>query len=140
MSDVIRAYEGVVIINPDASEEVQKELFRKNKSIIENCKGAVNSLDTWGRRKLGNPIKKINYANYFYTTFTANNEAVAELERTMRINDSVLRFSHMKVKDGVDVNKHYENFKEVVAASIRRQKEAEEKAKKRNERNASRKK
>ncbi|MGE0763200.1 MAG: 30S ribosomal protein S6, partial [Bdellovibrionales bacterium] len=46
----IRKYEGVVIMHPDASEDEQKALFRKNAEIIKSFKGEMNHLDTWGRR------------------------------------------------------------------------------------------
>lgn len=134
MQEITRPYEGVIIVDGDATEKTQKALFRKNKKIIEDYSGTVNSLDTWGKRKLGNPIKKKNQAFYFYTTFSANNEAVAELERTMRINDNVLRFMHMRLKDGTDLKQHLEKFKETIAAAHAKEKEFEMKEKKRKER------
>ena len=42
----LRPYEGVVIVNADASEEDQKALFRRNKAIIEEqFGGQVNHLE-----------------------------------------------------------------------------------------------
>lgn len=133
-TEVIRPYEGIVIVHPDATEEDQKNLFRKNSQIIKDHKGDVNSLETWGSRHLGNPIKKIKKATYFHTTFTANNETVAELERTMRINDKVLRYMHIRLEDGTDLNKYMETFKEQIAASVQRLKEQEQKFQKKTER------
>ena len=123
-----RPYEGVIIMHPDTGLELQKELFKKNKKIIEEHKGNVHSVDTWGKRLLGNPINKIPRGIYFHTTFTADNKAVAELERTMRINDKVMRFVHTRLEDDTDLNKFLENFKAELAAGQAREREREAKA------------
>lgn len=125
--DVLRPYEVVVIMHPDATVEEQKELFRKNKAIIESFKGKTNSLDTWGKRNLANPIGKMRKAIYFYQTFEAIPSAVAELERTMRINDKVIRFMHTKLDPRLPLSKHLEIFKKGLQESAQREKDKEAK-------------
>lgn len=123
----LRPYEGVIIMHPDASEEDQKALFRRNKSIIEEFAGEVKHLDTWGKRTLANPIEGMKKAIYFHTTFQAKPEAIAELERTMRINDHVIRFMHTRLEEGTDLTAHLENFKKALADSAAREREREAK-------------
>ncbi len=123
----LRPYEGVIMMHADSSEDEQKALFRRNKSIIENFAGEVKHLDTWGKRTLANPIDGMKKAIYFHTTFQAKPEAVAELERTMRINDRVVRFMHARLEDGTDLNTHLENFKKALAESAAREREREAK-------------
>lgn len=125
-----KSYEAVVIMHPEATEDEQKDLFRKNKAIIEGFKGEVSTVETWGKRTLSNPIEKNKLGNYFYTTFKAAPEVILELERTMKINDKVLRFLNVKLEDNADLKKHVETFHEVLAESERRRKEFEEKASK----------
>lgn len=120
-----RKYEVVVIMHPDASEEDQKALFKKNQDIIKSFKGEVNHLDTWGKRKLGNPVARITRGNYFHLTFEANGEVVAELERTMRINDKVLRFQHTRLDDRISLTKFVEKFKEALVETANRERERE---------------
>jgi len=122
---VLRKYELVVIMHPDASEEEQKALFRRNREIIQSFQGTINHLDTWGKRKLGNPIARITRGNYFHMTFEANGDAVAELERTMRINDRVLRFQHTRLDDRVSLTKFMEKFKEALVETANRERERE---------------
>lgn len=124
-SKVRRKYEVVVIMHPDASEEDQKSLFKRNTEIIKNFSGEVNHLDTWGKRKLGNPVNKITRGNYFHMTFEASGEAIAELERTMRINDKVLRFQHTRLDDRVSLTKFVEKFKEALVETANRERERE---------------
>lgn len=121
----IRKYEAVVIMHPDASEEEQKQLFRKNAEIIKGFAGSVNHLDTWGKRKLANPIQKITRGTYFHMTFEAQGLAIAELERTMRINDRVLRFQHTRLDDRASLSKYMENFKDALAEAAQRERERE---------------
>lgn len=124
----LRPYEAVILVHPDASEEEQKTLFRKNKAIIEEqFGGSVKNLDTWGKRSLANPIEKLKKAIYFHTTFEANPQTIAELERTMRINDRVLRFMHTKLEEGTDLNAFLENFKKALSESAAREREREAK-------------
>lgn len=125
-----RSYEAVVIMHPEATEDEQKDLFKKNKAIIESYKGEVACVETWGKRSLTNPIEKNKLGNYFYTTFKAAPEVILELERTMKINDKVLRFLNVKLEDGTDLKKHVEKFHETLAESEKKRKEFEEKASK----------
>jgi small subunit ribosomal protein S6 len=122
-----RHYEAVVLMHPDASVEEQKTLLKKNKAIIEQTGGSVYSLDTWGKRNLANIIGKTKRAVYFHTTFEAGTSAVAELERTMRINDKVLRFMHTKLDERVPLSKYVENFKKALVETANKEKEREAK-------------
>ncbi|WP_413583056.1 30S ribosomal protein S6 [Bdellovibrio sp. HCB288] len=120
-------YEVVVLMHPDATLEDQKELFKKNKSTIESFKGTINSLETWGKRNLATPIGKLKKATYFHSTFEADTQAIAELERTMRINDKVLRFMHTRLDERVSLAKFMEGFKKGLSESAAREKEREAK-------------
>lgn len=124
-SKVRRKYELVVIMHPDASEEDQKTLFRKNRDIIQSFEGTINHLDTWGKRKLGNPVDRITRGNYFHMTYESNVGAVAELERTMRINDQVLRYQHTRLDDRISLVKFVEKFKEALVETANRERERE---------------
>ncbi len=122
-----RPYEVVVLMHPDATLQDQKDLFTKNKSIIQGFNGSIHSLETWGKRTLANPIGKSKKAIYFHSTFEAAPAAVAELERTMRINDKVLRFMHTKLDSRVSLTKFMENFKKGLQESAQREREKEAK-------------
>lgn len=127
-NDLKRPYEVVILVHPDASLEDQKELFKKNKATISSYKGSVHSLETWGKRNLGSPIGKLKKAIYFHSIFEADPQAVTELERTMRINDKVLRFMHTRLDERTPMSKHHEAFKKGLSESAAREKEREAKA------------
>lgn len=123
----LKPYEVVILMHPDATLDEQKELFRKNKATIESFKGSINSLETWGKRTLATPIGKLKKAVYFHSTFQADTQAIAEIERTMRINDKVLRFMHTRLDERVSLAKFMEGFKKGLAESAAREKEREAK-------------
>ncbi len=123
-----RPYEVVILMHPDANLEEQKALFTKNKATIASFKGSVHSVETWGKRNLATPIGKIRKAVFFHSTFEANPQAVMEIERTMRINDKVLRFMHTRLDDRTTPAKHLEAFKKGLAESAAKEKEREAKA------------
>jgi small subunit ribosomal protein S6 len=127
-TELKRPYEAVILVHPDATVEEQKELFKKNKTTIASFKGSVHTLETWGKRTLATPIGKLRKAVYFHTMFEAGPQAIAELERTMRINDKVLRFMHTKLDERIPVSKHAEAFKKGLSDSAAREKEREAKA------------
>lgn len=127
--DLKRPYEAIIIMDPETPEAEQKALFKKNEGIIGQFKGEVNHIDTWGKRKLANPIGKIRRGIYFHSTFTADPEAIAELERTMKINEKVLRCVHTRLPDTTNLTQYVENFKAQLAETLRKEKEKQEKYK-----------
>lgn len=123
-----RFYEAVIVVHPDATLDQQKDLFKKNKATIESFKGTTFNLETWGKRTLAAPIGKNKKAIFFHTLFEATGDSVMELERTMRINDKVLRFVHTRLDERTPLAKHYENFKKGLAETANREREREAKA------------
>jgi small subunit ribosomal protein S6 len=126
-TEYLKSYEQITILNPDATLDQQKEVFRKNKAIIESFGGTVHSLETWGRRVLANPIKKKKHGIYFHTLFQAKPASIAELERVMRISDHVMRFMHIALDERIPLEKHAERFKMSLKETSEREKEREAK-------------
>jgi len=127
-----RKYETVIIMHPETTEDEQKSLFKKNKVILGSYEGEYHHVDTWGKRKLANQINKNRMGTYFHATFEAKSEVIAELERTMRINDKVLRFFHKRLDSKVSLANHVEGFRDIIKKSAEREKEKEAKIAKRN--------
>ena len=125
--EMLRPYEAVILVHPDMTLEEQKELFKKNRATIQEFKGKVHALETWGKRTLGNHIGKIRKAIYFHTTFESQPAAIAELERTMGINDKVLRFTHTKLDPRISAPKHIERWKRTLQETAAREREREAK-------------
>ena len=90
MAKINANYEVVMIYNPDLGEEATAALVEKFKSLAEQH-GTVTEVDEWGKRHLAYPIDDITEGYYVLMTFTSDAAFPAELDRVLRINDSVMR-------------------------------------------------
>ena len=122
----LRSYEGVLALHPNTTLEEQKTLFQQNRKIIKDHEGTLHHCDTWGRRTLANPMKNIRAAIFFHYTFYANNKAITELERTLRINSFVLKFLHTHL-DHASLEKYLRNYYMQLENTFLKEKEKERK-------------
>ena len=90
MAKINANYEVVYILNPDLEEDKIKALVEKFKAVVE-ANGTVSEIDEWGKRRLAYPINDLMEGYYVLMTFTAAAAVPAELDRLLRINDSVMR-------------------------------------------------
>ncbi len=84
------------IIRPDLELEVTKELVAKFEGIISNFGGEVTKTEEKGKRRLAYEINDFFDGYYVLMYFTSNAEAVAEIERVMKITESVIRYLIVK--------------------------------------------
>ena len=94
----INKYELMLIVNPNADEERQKEIVERLRATVETDKGNVAGVDEWGKKKLAYEIKKEPEGVYTIITFTADPATLAEVERVLGITDEVLRFMTTRLK------------------------------------------
>jgi ribosomal protein S6 len=71
----INKYELMLIVNPNADEERQKEIVERLRTTVEKGEGV-----------------------YTVITFTATPTTLAEVERVLGITDEVLRFKTIRLK------------------------------------------
>ena len=90
-------YEVMYIVKPLEDEAVEA-IIAKFEALITANGGTVEKTDRWGKKRLAYEIQKLQEGIYVLVTFTANAAAVAELDRVLRITDTVLR--HMVVRKG----------------------------------------
>lgn len=85
-------YELAVVFMPTLDEAALKAEFESVQKLIERFGGTIEKVDDWGKRKLAYEIKKINEGFYSFITFNSDSNAPIEIERRMRIKESVLRY------------------------------------------------
>lgn len=81
----------MVILDPDLEERTVAPSIETYLNVIRNSGGSVEKLDVWGRRRLAYEIQKKSEGIYAVIDLQAEPAAVAELERQMRLNESILR-------------------------------------------------
>jgi small subunit ribosomal protein S6 len=85
-------YETLTVLHPDLGEAGSKEAVQKLRSILEAGRAEIKKVDEWGIRELAYPIRKQRRGIYALVEYSAEPQAVAELERQLKLNDQVLRF------------------------------------------------
>jgi small subunit ribosomal protein S6 len=86
-----RAYEAMVILDPNVGEEDLKTAQQRITDQIAARGGQVEQVETWGRRRMFYPVKHTQDGHYVVYTFRSEPETVRELEASWRITDGVLR-------------------------------------------------
>lgn len=87
----MRSYEALVIVDAGLEEgDIQKSVDRFS-SVIKEAGGEVTDVDRWGVRRFAYEIGHQQEGYYFLTDFRAPEEAVATLERMIRISDGFIR-------------------------------------------------
>jgi small subunit ribosomal protein S6 len=89
--NVLRHYELMVILDPSLEERTVAPSLDQYLTVIRNAGGSVEKLDVWGRRRLAFEINKKAEGIYAVVDLQATPEAVAELDRQLRLNESILR-------------------------------------------------
>ncbi len=92
-------YESVFLVRPDVSSSQVEALAQEMSTIIEQNGGNVPKVEHWGLKNLSYRIKKNRKAYYVLFNIAAPHEAVAEMERNMRIHEDVLRHLTLRMDE-----------------------------------------
>lgn len=95
----MREYELIYIIHPDLDENAFKDLIERINGWINGSDGEIIKTDVWGRRKLAYPIRKQAEGQYVFSHIKIDPAFGSELERNLRLQEPVLRFSIISVND-----------------------------------------
>jgi len=95
---VSRDYELGFILNPEVSEEETRSLLDRIEHIVANYGSQIVKVNQWGRRRLAYPIERHRDGFYIFIDMILTPEAVAEIERTLRVSELVFRHM-MKRRD-----------------------------------------
>lgn len=96
---MMRDYELVAIISPEADEEGVSKIVDKVSQSINSRGGVVEEIEKWGRRRLAYPIRKFMEADYVLTRFKLMPKSVKELEAEISDSGDILRYLVIKVGD-----------------------------------------
>jgi small subunit ribosomal protein S6 len=114
---VSRDYELALIINPEVSEEETRAILDRVEQIVATYGGQVVRVNQWGRRRLAYPIERQRDGFYVFIDMILTPETVIELERTLKVSETVLRHM-MKKRDSKVVQKEREEREARAAAAI----------------------
>lgn len=90
-------YENVFIARQDISGAQVDALTESFAQLVADNGGEVRKREYWGLRNLAYRMRKNRKGHYVLLNLSAPPAAIAELERTMRINEDVLRYLTLRV-------------------------------------------
>jgi small subunit ribosomal protein S6 len=97
-TDPIR-YETTFITRTDLTDEQLKSLWERVTGAIKKFDGDIVKSEDWGKKRMAYPIQKESRGQYSHFVYTGNNSAVAEVERNLRLQESVIRFMTVKEEE-----------------------------------------
>jgi small subunit ribosomal protein S6 len=97
----VREYETTFIVQPEISDEGREVILQKLDGLLEKQGGIRLGLDDVGKRKLAYEIRKFQKGHYYTLQFLDKGAIVKELERQLRLEESVLRFLTVMVNEEV---------------------------------------
>ena len=85
-------YETTFITRVDLSDDGLKTLKDRLFAIITAYGGELVYEEDWGKRKFAYPIENEVRGQYTHLVYTGRSDVVAEIERNLRLHESLLRF------------------------------------------------
>jgi len=87
-----KLYETVVLVDSNREDDAIEASVKKFETLI-GASGEIVRIDRWGKRRIAYEIQGHSHADYtVYYYNTQKPSLVSELERQLRLDESVLRF------------------------------------------------
>jgi len=87
----LRPYEVMIILDPNLEERTVQPTLEHFLKVVRDDKGSVDTVDVWGRRRMAYEIDKKSEGIYVVLHLTCTPQTVAEMDRQLNLNESVLR-------------------------------------------------
>jgi small subunit ribosomal protein S6 len=116
----VRRYETTFILRPDLGEAQVKDSIKRFQGLIAAGGGEILETDEWGFRELAYRIHNERRGYYVRLDYAAAGPVMNEVERNLKLSDSVLRYLSVLVDPEVDTAK----VRAEIEARVRRAEEA----------------
>ena len=94
-----RTYEIMFIVRPDVEEAEQDKLIETFSGYVTSGSGTIKSTEKMGRRRLAYTVRKFNDGFYVLLIVEAPAALVTELERRLRVQESVIKFITVRMDE-----------------------------------------
>jgi small subunit ribosomal protein S6 len=99
-----REYETIYILRSDIDPDAAERVASRVNEVIEREKGKLLKVENWGRRKLAYQINRHKRGVYTYVRYLGGGSLVKELERNLRLLDTVIRHQTVLLRTDVVVD------------------------------------
>jgi small subunit ribosomal protein S6 len=93
----MQLYESIFIVRPSLSDEDTTKLIDKLKGVVEKS-GTIVKMENWGKKKLAYEVKRERKGTFVYLNFESKGDLISELERSYRLEDSVIKFLTVRME------------------------------------------
>ena len=94
-----RSYETILIVRPTLNDQEIAELFENYRGILVREGAEILHQADLGKKKLAYTIRHFQNGHYALYRYRAPAAAVRELERSLKINEDLLRFLTVKLDE-----------------------------------------
>ncbi len=94
----LRSYEVIFILDPALADDAVEGVILAAKGVVTKEGGEVAEVQKWGKKRLAYEIKKRREGHYVFFRITAPAKAVVELERYLKITESILKYLSVLVE------------------------------------------
>ncbi len=101
----MRHYEMMVILDPQLDERTVSPSLDSLLGVVKQQEGSVEKIEVWGRRRLAYEIDKHTEGIYAVVDVSCEPVTIAELDRQLSLNESVLRLKVMRRDPGTTVRR-----------------------------------
>jgi small subunit ribosomal protein S6 len=98
-----REYETIYILRPDVDADTAEKVQARVAEVVGRDNGKLVKVEGWGRRKLAYPVAKQKKGVYVFVKYVGRGGLVQELERNLKLQDSVLKFQTVQTTEEVNV-------------------------------------
>jgi len=98
-----KEYETIYILRSDVDADTADRVQARVAEVVDRGQGKLVKVEAWGRRRLAYPVAKQRRGVYIYVKFIGAGGLVQELERNLKLQDAVLKFQTVVVRDQVDL-------------------------------------
>src|SRR4029077_7128840 len=99
-----REYETIYILRSDVDADTADRVQGRVAEVVGRDSGKLVKVESWGRRKLAYPVGKQKKGVYVYVKYIGRGGLVQELERNLKLQDSVLKFQTVLANDHVHLD------------------------------------
>jgi len=98
-----KEYETIYVLRSDVDADTAEKVQARVAEVVGRDSGKLVKVEAWGRRKLAYPVAKQKRGVYMYVKYVGRGGLVQELERNLKLQDTVLKFQTIQTNDEVDV-------------------------------------
>jgi small subunit ribosomal protein S6 len=98
-----KEYETIYILRSDVDADTADKVQGRVAEVVGRDSGKLVKVESWGRRKLAYPVGKQKKGVYVYVKYIGRGGLVAEVERNLKLQDTVLKFQTVQTAHDVDM-------------------------------------